>query len=255
MAYKTIEYTGKEIIWNLPLTGTSSKIRIKDAKRNRIATKQKKITQDMVIECQIGYDCLLKGRNSNEQDKIDKKLQTINDEFLSHRFIAENDKQKVIYEISEILVYAHQFDGFVDKFNELYNRVKNIKQTFEDSLITQTTITEQQNVSLNNVVYNKKLICYPCLIFKCDDDVSIEIITKDRQFAHGVQPMLYAILRVPKNICNRTLFTNQVYPYKITNLNIDTFIEIMFQLASLTPGHKRDVIKIMDVIKKITNKY
>ena len=46
----------------------------------------------MVIECQIGYDCLLKGRNSNEQDKIDKKLQTINDEFLSHRFIAENDK-------------------------------------------------------------------------------------------------------------------------------------------------------------------
>ena len=173
---------------------------------------------------------------------------------MNHPFKAENDREKVIYEVSEVLAFSYKnFNGFDIKFEKLYERVKNIKESFVDSIITQPIVIEENNEIINGIEYNKKVIGYPCLKYKCNDDLSIEIIIKDRQYATGVQPMLYVIMRVPECICNRTINANEVYSYIITESNADAFLEIMFHLATLTAGHKRDVIKIMDVIREIYN--
>jgi hypothetical protein len=74
MSKKTIDFDGKTITWNLPLTGSGSKTRIKDATGKNVAVRQTIIDESMIIESQVGYDCLTKGSNEEEQKRVEKKI-------------------------------------------------------------------------------------------------------------------------------------------------------------------------------------
>lgn len=74
MIKKTIIFDGKTITWNLPLTGGRSKTRIKDATGKNVAVRKTIIDESMIIESQVGYDCLTKGSSKKEQEKIEKKI-------------------------------------------------------------------------------------------------------------------------------------------------------------------------------------
>lgn len=173
----------------IPLTTQSGKIRVKI--RNSFyeygiptATKQIPFSQKHYIEWQIGYDV-------DKSDKEKLALSTSQETY----FVGANEKNKVLYELSEYLYYFVQW-GIIGK-EELVSLTRTIElvQNFIDEKYSITTISTQKYFDcIEHYVISSRLIQYPYLIFQHPPHFkrfSVEVIIKEKQRAIGVQPMLY----------------------------------------------------------------
>lgn len=252
MTNKTIEYNDGIIIWNLPLTTTKGKVRIKDENYMGIGKRVGTIFKNgMKIECQIGYDCPIKASDKKQQQKIANKLETVNECFRKMEFVASNGNTKVPYELSEILGFAyHNFKSAVSLIDELVEQVNAIKITFEEWEEAKPFLSTERTDTFNGKKYIDRPKCNHNFEFVLSSDITISVIPEERQYADGIQPMLYVYLNSPNSLVGKKIVSNQVYQHVITEKDIDVFCEIMLHLAMLTPRHKKDVLTLLDIIRK-----
>lgn len=251
MLIKKLDKENKEITVSIPLTTGTEKTRIK--KRNffneyglPVSTKQEAFSLSCYVEWQIGYDVI-----TSDKEKLSRT--TIKDCL----FTGANGKEKTLYELSEYVYYFHKW-GVISK-----EQLKNIS-IFLSSLSDEDFIDNPENFAIErsqpveknifgiNFAYTQ--VKYPMLVHKFGKyEILTEIKITEKQYAIGVQPMLYLCfpvteLRSNELLIGRTAKTKEMADFVISSDNISIFVEMLKIFGILSANHNKDVISIIDKI-------
>jgi hypothetical protein len=242
---------GKEIRVAIPLTATSGKARIKqrdmlNAYGLPVATCQTPLTSTCYVEWQVGYDVVV-----SQTDKL--ALTTLKD----LKFTGANGKEKALYELSEYVYYLAQW-GFVQKtgLNNLKTFLLAIpaEKLFDvhpDLSIKRSHFIEKE---FNAIPFYAARVEYPLIVHKFGKyEIVAEIITKEKQRAVGVQPMLYLCfpiseLQTETPLIGRKAESKELADFVINKSNADVFLQLLRLFGMLSENHRRDVLSIIDVI-------
>lgn len=237
----------------IPLTTTSGKIRIKQRSiineyGTPVATRREKFKQNHYIEWQVGYDVIKKEISKLELTSLPNTS-----------FIGANNKEKALYEISEYIWHFHKW-GIV-KDHDL-TEVKNYLNSIDDSALLdrnpelQITRSHPINKSINGFDFLSTQVNYPLLIHRFDHyEIITEIKITEKQYAIGIQPMLYLCfpiteLRADGILLGRTANTKEFAFFDISKDNIYVFVEMLKILGILSESHRHDVLQIISQILK-----
>ncbi|MDR2151295.1 MAG: R.Pab1 family restriction endonuclease [Helicobacteraceae bacterium] len=245
-----IDSNSQKLIVELPLTSVTGKIRIK--RRNMlyeyglpVKTKRDPFTVSDYVEWQIGYDAVI-----SDQDKIE--LTSLKD-FI---FIGANGKAKTLYELSEYIYYLAKWNKILKSdMISIENDINSIK---DDDLLENKLKIKRSNPTLeniNNISFEKSTVEYPLLIHKFNDyEIAAEIITKEKQNAVGIMPMLYLCFPITKlqseiQLLGRTAKTKECAFFIIDESNAIVFLRMIKLFGMLSQAHKRDILAILQTIK------
>ena len=240
-----------KIRYEIPLTTTSGKIRVK--RRSDIykygeplATRQKKFSQHDYIEWQISYDA-----EHNNLDKLDEEFID-----LSHkRFVGANKKNKRLFELSEILYYFSRW-GCIQK-SDIENTIKFIESAQNDYLIDKhfsISRSSPECKTLFGFSFEKSNVSYPLLIHKLEGgELFIEIVIREKQRAVGVMPMLYVCCPITELTATTPLLGREAHAKETAYFTFDRskanlVIEIIKIFGVLSASHKHDVLEILHLI-------
>lgn len=251
MLIKKLDKENKEITVSIPLTKGTEKTRIK--KRNffneyglPVSTKQEAFSLSCYVEWQIGYDVII-----SDEEKLSRT--TIRDCL----FTGANGKEKTLYELSEYVYYFHKW-GVIST-----EQLRNIS-IFLSSLSDEDFIDNPENFAIErsqpveknifgiNFAYTQ--VKYPMLVHKFGRyEILTEIKITEKQYAIGVQPMLYLCfpvteLRSNELLIGRTAKTKEMADFVISSDNISIFVEMLKIFGILSANHNKDVISIIDKI-------
>lgn len=224
------------MIYEIPLTKTSGKIRIKERQTFAdyglsIAPTKTKITHKHYIEWQIGYDKVV-----NKSEKFD--------------FIGANGKAKVLYELSEFIKFGYK-SGIILK-ETLENLILKIDKNCEFIDALNITRTNFIDTKIGEIKFLKSSVSYPLLIYKfASNDEICEIVVKEKQYASGIMPMLYFCLslsKIDENFLGREIKSGEMAKIKIGEKNLPTFLKIIEIFGILSPSHKHDTLEILKAI-------
>lgn len=248
------EIRNQEIKVAIPLTKGTDKTRIKRRSMLNeygipVSTKSEPFSQSCYVEWQIGYDVI-----TSDADKLQKTtLQDI-------RFIGANGKEKALYELSEYIKYF--YDWNIVTRQELYD-LKIYLQNLTDNefldnpighpelAIRRTNFVEKQ---INGFNFMWTQVEYPLLVYRFGNfEIVTEIIIKEKQYAIGIQPMLYLCFPITElensqNLLGRTAQTKEFASFKIDRNNISVFVEMLKLFGTLSKNHNTDAISIIDTI-------
>jgi hypothetical protein len=248
---RKIDEAIKTLIIAIPLTRGTDKTRIK--KRSffneyglPIPTKTEPFTLNAYVEWQIGYDVIV-------SDKEKLKRTTVK----NRTFTGANGKDKTLYELSEYIYYFHKW-GIVSK-----KQLLKVKE-FLSGLNRADFIDDPNNFAIerSQPVERKVLgidfaytqVKYPMLIHKFGAyEILTEIKITEKQYAIGVQPMLYFCfpiteLRADIPIVGRTACTKETADFIINADNISIFLEMLKIFGILSANHNQDIRTIIDKI-------
>lgn len=250
------EFGDQKIKVAIPLTKGTEKTRIK--KRSilneygvPVSTKSEKFTQSCYVEWQIGYDVV-----TSEADKLERTT------LKNLRFIGANGKEKALYELSEYIKYFYDW-GVVSKQSLL--DVKNYLQNLSDNDFLDNPISHPElaikrtnfaNKQINGFNFLWTQVEYPLLVYKFGNfEIVTEIIIKEKQYAIGIQPMLYLCFPITEledsqNLLGRTAKTKEFASFKIDKNNIFVFVEMLKLFGNLSKNHNKDAVSIIDTILK-----
>lgn len=235
----------------IPLTKSKDKTRIK--KRSffneyglPVATKREPFSLSCYVEWQIGYDITIDDKEKLERTTIKNKF-----------FLGANGKEKTLYELSEYIYYFYKW-GVIEKDELLEIKSYLVGLNNNDFLDTNTELTiERSHPIEKNILginYYFTQVKYPLLIHKFGQyEILTEIIIKEKQYAIGVQPMLYFCfpiteLKSSKTIVGRCAETNETAEFIIDKNNIRIFLIILKIFGTLSFNHNSDIITIIDRI-------
>lgn len=248
------EIKNQEIKVSIPLTKGTDKTRIK--KRSilneygiPVSTKSEPFSQSCYVEWQIGYDVITK-----DTEKLSKTtLQNL-------RFTGANGKEKALYELSEYIKYF--YDWNVVSRQELVAIKTYLQNMTENDFLDNPISHPELAIKRTNFVQKKingfnfmwAQVEYPLLVYKFGNyDIVTEIIIKEKQYAIGIQPMLYLCFPITElensqYLLGRTANTNEFASFKIDKNNISVFVEMLKLFGTLSKNHNIDVISIIDTI-------
>ena len=251
MWIKNIDESDNTLTIAIPLTRGTYKTRIK--KRSffneyglPVATKRESFSQSCYVEWQIGYDV-------TTTDIAKLKLTTLQDEC----FIAANGQNKALYELSEYIYYFYKW-GILKKIPLL--QVKNFLQTLSESDFIDNpdnfAIERSQPVpkKVLDIDFFYSQVKYPLLIHKFEPyEILVEIKISEKQYAIGVQPMLYFCfpiteLKSDRPLLGRSAETKEAADFVINRKNIHIFINMIKIFGILSANHNKDVLAILDKI-------
>lgn len=243
----------REIRGKIPLTATSGKIRIKRRSILNeygvpVATCRTCFSSDCYVEWQIGYDVVVK-----DAEKL--KLSTLENK----RFIGANGKEKALYELSEYVYYLKQW-GFISS-DELISLANELRRISDGSLfdvcpelsIKRGNLTAKE---INGVSFFATRVEYPLVIYNFKRyEIVAEIITREKQRAIGVQPMLYLCfpvteLQTEKPLIGRAAGRKEIADFIVNESNAEIFLKLLRLFGMLSENHRKDVLSIIDVILK-----
>jgi hypothetical protein len=249
-----IKYIDREkrlLVIEIPLTKGTEKIRIK--KRSffneygiPVPTRSEKLSQSCYVEWQIGYDVVTK-------DLIKISKTTLKDK----NFIAINKKEKSLYELSEYIYYFYKW-GIIEKrkLENILIFLKNIQKDkfldVEDTISIERSHPKGKNILGIDFFYTQ--VKYPLLVYKFDKyEILTEIIIKEKQYAIGIQPMLYFCFPITElhnsdKLLGRTADLKEKAEFIIDKNNISVFLEMLRIFGILSKNHNYDVINIIDTI-------
>lgn len=245
---------GEEIRVAIPLTATSGKTRIKRrAMLNDygipVATCQTPLTQGCYIEWQVGYDTVI-----NDQEKL--KLTSLPDV----RFLGANGKTKALYELSEYvfwlakwnLVGKAELETLADTLGDIPE--ERLFDVHPDLAIKRSHLIEKE---FNGVPFLATRVEYPLIIHKFGNyEIVAEIITKEKQRAVGVQPMLYLCFPITEltpapekpPLLGRTAHSKEHADFVINRHNAPVFVQLLRLFGMLSGNHRRDILSIIKTI-------
>jgi len=235
----------------IPLTRGTDKTRIK--KRSffneyglPVATKRESFSQSCYVEWQIGYDIA-----SDDAEKL--KLTTLKGEL----FTAANGKSKALYELSEYIYYFRKWD-IVKK--ETLLSIKGFLQKLTDADFIDNpanfAIERSQPVHKRvlDIDFAYTQVKYPLLIHRFEPyEILVEIKLTEKQYALGVQSMLYFCfpiteLNSDKPLLGRSAETKETADFVISRGNIDIFVNMVKIFGILSNNHNRDILAILEKI-------
>ena len=211
-----------------------------------VATRSKPFTMQCYVEWQIGYDTPIK-------DKKKLELTSLKDK----RFKGANGKEKALYELSEYIYYFYKSN--IIKKTELQDLVKFLSSINNDSLLdTNKELSVERSHPIQKKIFdidfNYSQVKYPLLIHKFGKyEVITEIVIREKQYAIGLQPMLYLCfpiteLAVKRPLLGRCAEKNEEAEFIIDKNNCKIFLEILKIFGILSENHKKDVINILKTI-------
>lgn len=238
----------------IPLTKGTEKTRIKRRSILNeygvpVSTRSEPFAQNCYVEWQIGYDVI-----TADTEKLSRTTMP------SIRFTGANGKEKALYELSEYIKYFYDWGTITQE--ELLN-VKNYLTSLNDSDFFDNSITHPQlairrtnfvETELNGLKFLRTQVEYPMHVHKFGNfEVVTEIIIKEKQYAIGVQPMLYFCFPITElenseQLLGRTANTKEMAEFKINSENIKVFIEMLKIFGMLSRNHNTDVLTILDTI-------
>jgi hypothetical protein len=251
MWINNIDETNKILSVAIPLTKGTNKTRIK--KRSffneygiPFSTKKEHFSLSCYVEWQIGFDVVI-----SDTEKIKKT--TIKDK----TFIGANGKEKTLYELSEYLYYFYKWNVLKSKdLLDIKAFLTNLNNNdFLDSN-KELSIERSHPIEKNilGIDFYFTQVKYPLIIHKFGQyEILTEIIIKEKQYAIGVQPMLYFCfpvteLKSDKIILGRCAETNETANFIIDENNIDIFLIILKIFGTLSCNHNKDIISIINKI-------
>lgn len=242
---------GEEIRVALPLTAATGKIRVKRRSMLAeyglpVATRREPFGLDCYIEWQIGYDVVVA-----DEEKL--KLTTLPEK----RFTGANGKEKALYELSEYLFLLHSWKLLPRKeFSDLAKKLKAIPRVFLFDVHPELAIKRchPTEKTLNGMNFLSTRVEYPLVIHKFGAyEIVAEIITREKQRAVGVQPMLYLCVPVTELAANPPLIgrvaeCRETADFVVNRRNARVFLEVLHLFGMLGEAHRRDVLSIISVI-------
>jgi hypothetical protein len=251
MWIECIDKNKKELRVAIPLTKGTEKTRIK--KRSffneygfPVATRTEAFSQSCYVEWQIGYDVVL-----SKQEKLEKTT-------LSEiTFTGANLKNKALYELSEYIYYFYKW-GVISKTNliNIQNFLENLKENDFIDKNSELSIERSHPILkiFNGIEYHWTQVKYPVLIHKFGKyEILMEIIVKEKQYAIGVQPMLYFCfpvteLRSKKQLIGRIAESKETAQFIINKDNISIFVSMLKIFGALSENHNKDIKTIIEKI-------
>jgi hypothetical protein len=235
----------------IPLTKHTGKIRIK--KRNNlyevgipVATRRESFNEKMYVEWQISYYAM---KNSKKAE-----MSTLNrDEF---SFKSYNGKRKILYELSEFLYYFHKWNLISE--SDIKNLIEYISSIPKSNLIEnlyQITKSFFAEKEINKLTFKEAKLEYPYLLYNFGNDFFAEIVIREKQKAIGVQPMFYLCFPITyltdkngKSLIGRTAKPNEVAYFEWNTNNFGVILDSFKIFGMLSENHRRDVLKILELI-------
>lgn len=244
----------EEIRVAIPLTATSGKARVKQrAMLNDygipVATCQTPLTQNCYIEWQVGYDTVI-----NDPEKL--SLTSLPDV----RFLGANGKTKALYELSEYVFWLAKWNligkaGLGALADTLCDIPKgSLFDVHPDLAIKRSHPIEKE---FNSVPFLATRVEYPLIVHKFGKyEIVAEIITKEKQRAVGVQPMLYLCFPITElapapgkpPLLGRTAHSKEHADFVINRHNTPVFIQLLRLFGMLSENHRRDIISIIKIV-------
>jgi len=235
----------------VPLTRGTEKTRIKKRSLANeyglpVATRKEPFTQECYVEWQIGYDVV-----TDDEEKLART--TLKDK----RFTGANGKEKALYELSEYVFYFHRWGivsaGQIDNIRKFLSDIDDSRllDTNGDYVIERSCPVPQK---LFGIDFECTQVKYPLFIHKFhESEIVSEIKISEKQYAIGVQPMLYICFPVTElsartPLPGRTAETKENADFIIDPSNIGVFLETLKIFGILSKNHKADILSIIDVI-------
>ena len=216
----------KTITVAIPLTKGTDKTRIKrrscfNGYGIPVSTKSATFSQDCYVEWQIGYDVV-----TADEDKL--KLTTVKDLL----FTGANGKEKTIYELSEYLFYFYKWNVISKaKLLEIKSFLKALSE--DDFIDNPNNFAIERSHPVNKQVLGIDFfytqVKYPMLVHKFGNyEILTEIKITEKQYAVGVQPMLYFCFPITElqsstPLIGRTAQTKETADFEINASNISIF--------------------------------
>ncbi len=235
----------------IPLTAHSGKIRVKNRSivneyGTPVAAKRDQFALSNYIEWQIGYDVV-----KNDTEKLSESS------LPETEFIGANKKIKALYELSEYIWYFYKW-RIVSRENleNVVNYLNSIQggSLIDNNLELQIDRSHPIAKNINGFDFEYTQVKYPLLIHKFDRyEIVTEIKITEKQYAVGIQPMLYLCfpiteLKTQDNLIGRTANTKETANLEITENNISVFLEILKIFGILSSSHKHDILQIINTI-------
>ena len=238
----------KRILVDIPLTTHTGKVRIKSRSLFHEyglhhSTRKKPMLQNNYVEWQIGYSLIDKEKDKSSLPHIS--------------FNAYDDEKKVLYELSEYLYYLSSWDMITSsELKKTFEFLSNLDEgdllsNHEDCQISRTHPIEKQ---INNTTFYGITLKYPQLVYKFGIyEIIAEITVREKQYAIGVQPMLYLCfpiteLQASQNLIGRTAKVKEKAKFVIDEENYRIIIEMVRIFGMLSPSHHEDILAILEVI-------
>lgn len=251
MFIEKIDNENKKLFISIPLTNGTGKTRIKSRSFFNeygvpVSTRSEVFTQSCYIEWQIGYDVV-----KNDIEKL--KLTTLKD----FDFIGANGKNKTLYELSEYIYYFYKWNMIrKEKLNEIQSFLQNLNENdFVDN--PNNFAIERTNPvgkSVLGIDFYYTQVKYPMLVHKFGKyEILTEIKITEKQYAIGVQPMLYFCFPITElhseiPLIGRIAKQKETADFIIDDHNINFFLEILKIFGILSKAHNQDIITIIKQI-------
>lgn len=233
------------------LTAVSGKIRIKNRSivneyGTPVATRRDGFVLSNYVEWQIGYDVVKKEVNKLSESSLQET-----------EFVGANGKNKALYELSEYIWYFYKWNIVSKK--DLENIIDYLNSIKKDNLIdnnSELQIDRSHPIAKNINGFNFKYtqVKYPLLIYKFKNyEIITEIKITEKQYAIGVQPMLYLCFPITElksevSLVGRTAKVKEIAYFEITKDNIKVFLEMLKMFGILSNNHKHDILQIINTI-------
>jgi hypothetical protein len=253
MFIEKIDNKSKQLFISIPLTNGTGKTRIKSRSYFNqygipVATRSQLFTQSCYVEWQIGYDVI-----KSEEEKL--KLTTLQD----FDFVGANGKHKTLYELSEYIYYFYKWNVIAKQDLE---SIKNFLQHLNENdfidnpnnFAIERTAPVDKNILGIDFYYTQ--VKYPMLVHKFGKyEILTEIKITEKQYAIGVQPMLYFCfpimeLHAKSNLIGRVAEARETANFVIDKNNINIFLEMLKIFGILSKTHNKDITIIIDTIIK-----
>ncbi len=237
----------------ISLTAVSGKIRIKNRSMlneygTPVAAKKDGFSISNYVEWQIGYDVVKK-----ETEKL------AGSSLPETEFIGANGKPKALYELSEYIWYFYKWNVITRKELEdivVYLNLVQDQDLIDNNSELQIDRSHPIKKDINGFGFEYTQVKYPLLIYKFDGcEIVTEIKITEKQYAVGIQPMLYLCfpiteLKAKSNLIGRCAETKEIAYFEVSKSNIKVFLEMLKMFGILSKNHKHDVLQI---IRTITN--
>jgi len=172
-------------------------------------------------------------------------------------FIGANGKTKALYELSEYVYYFYKWGVIsresIEGIKEFLlgideNQLLDVNRSY---LIERSHPTPQR---LFDIDFEFTQVKYPLLIHKFQSfEIITEIKISEKQYAVGVQPMLYFCFPITElaadvPLLGRVANAKEDANFIINKSNIGVFLETMKIFGILSDNHKKDILSIIEVI-------
>ena len=233
------------------LTAVSGKIRVKNRSivneyGTPVAVKRDGFSLSNYVEWQIGYDVVKRETEKLAESSLPET-----------EFTGANGKIKALYELSEYIWYFYKWNIISRKeLESIINYLNSIQvnNLIDNNSELQIDRSYPAAKNINGFDFEYTQVKYPLLIYKFNGyEIVTEIKITEKQYAVGIQPMLYLCFPITElksvtNLIGRTAETKEIAHFEVTESNIKVFLEMLKMFGILSKNHRHDILQIINTI-------